>query len=89
MTQLLLPLISPGITNINRLVSVFKQDNLWTYFLGNFPIYSHRVNDQRMFRLTISQLIESGACRQTEIIDAFGVSKSSVIRAQNKLNRYR
>jgi len=87
MTQLLLPLISPGITNINRLVSVFKQDNLWTYFLGNFPIYSHRVNDQRMFRLTISQLIESGACRQTEIIDAFGVSKSSVIRAQNKLRK--
>ena len=87
MTQLLLPLISPGITNINRLVSVFKQDNLWTYFLGNFPIYSHRVNDQRMFHLTISQLIESGTCRQTEIIDAFGVSKSSVIRAQNKLRK--
>lgn len=87
MTQLLLPLISPGITNINRMVSVFKKDNFWTYFLGEFPIYSHRVNDQRLFHLTIAQLIESGACRQTEIINAFGVSKSSVIRAQNKLRK--
>jgi len=87
MTQLLLPLISPGITNINRRVHVFKQDNIWTYFLGEFPIYSHRVNDQRMFRMIIAQLIESGSCRQTEIINTFGVSKSSVIRAQNKLRK--
>lgn len=85
MTQLLLPFISPGITQINPLVSVCRDDDLWTYFLGKYPIYSHRVNDQRMFRLTIAQLIESGACRQKEVIKAFGVSKRSVIRAQNKL----
>lgn len=85
MTQLLLPIISPGVTQINPMVSVWESDERWTYFLGKFPIYSHRVDDQRMFRLTIAQLIESGACRQTEVINAFGVSKSSVIRAQNKL----
>jgi transposase len=45
------------------------------------------VDDQRMFRLATAQLIESGACRQTEVIKAFGVSKSSVIRAQNKLRK--
>ena len=87
MTQLLLPFISPGVTQINARVSVWKDDDRWTYFLGQFPIYSHRVDDQRMFRLTIAQLIESGACRQTEVINAFGVSKSSVIRAQNKLRK--
>jgi len=87
MTQLLLPFISPGITNINRRVSVYGQDNTWTYFLGEFPIYSHRVDDHPMFRLTIAQLIESGACRQIEIIQTFGISKSSVIRAQNKLRK--
>ena len=87
MTQLLLPFISPGVTQINPRVSVWKDDDRWTYFLGQFPIYSHRVDDQRMFRLTIAQLIESGACRQTEVINAFGVSKSSVIRAQNKLRK--
>ncbi|MCP4053774.1 MAG: hypothetical protein GY739_12065, partial [Mesoflavibacter sp.] len=87
MTQLLLPFISPGVTNINLRVSVFKHDNIWTYFLGEFPIYSHREDDRTMFRLTIAQLIESGACRQIEIIQAFGISKSSVIRAQNKLRK--
>ena len=85
MTQLLLPIISPGVTQINPMVSVWEIDSRWTYFLGKFPIYSHRADDQRMFRLTIAQLIESGACRQTEVINAFGVSKSSVIRTQNKL----
>ncbi|MCP5018020.1 MAG: hypothetical protein GY938_22520, partial [Ketobacter sp.] len=87
MTQLLLPFISPGVTQINSRVSVWEIDGRWTYFLGVFPIYSHRVDDQRMFRMTIAQLIESGTCRQTEVIDAFGVSKSSVIRAQNKLRK--
>jgi transposase len=87
MPQLLLPFISPGVTQINPRVSVWKDDDRWTYFLGRFPIYSHRVDDQRMFRLTIAQLIEAGACRQTEVINAFGVSKSSVIRAQNKLRK--
>ena len=87
MTQLLLPFISPGVTNINLRVSVFEEDNTWTYFLGEFPIYSHRADDHSMFRLTIAQLIESGACRQIEIIQAFGISKSSVIRAQNKLRK--
>jgi regulator of replication initiation timing len=38
-----------------------------------------------MFRLVTSQLIDSGACRQVEIINTFGVSKSSVIRGINKL----
>jgi hypothetical protein len=87
MTQLLLPFISPGVTQINSMVSVWQDDDRWTYFLGKFPIYSHRVDDQRMFRLNTAQLIESGACRQTEVINAFGVSKSSVIRAQNKLRK--
>ncbi len=87
MTQLLLPFVSPGVTQVNPRVSVWKIDDRWTYFLGRFPIYSHREDDQRMFRMIIAQLIESGACRQTEVIDAFGVSKSSVIRAQNKLRK--
>jgi len=53
MTQLLLPIISPGVTQINPMVSVWEIDGRWTYFLGKFPIYSHRADDQRMFRLTM------------------------------------
>lgn len=88
MTQLLLSFISPGITktNINLRVSVFKQDNTWTYFLGEFPICSHPKGDRPMFRLTIARLIDA-ACRQIEVIEAFGISKRCVILTQNQLKR--
>jgi len=88
MTQLILPLISAGVTNINHLVSVWELEGRWSYFSGIYPIYSHRPDDQKMFRLTIAHLIESGACRQIEIITAFGISKISVIRAQRKLRNH-
>jgi hypothetical protein len=88
MPQLMLPFISAGVTSINALVSVWELEGSWHYFLGIYPIYSHRPDDQRMFRLTIANLIESGACRQIDIISAFGISKSSVIRAQRKLRKH-
>ncbi len=40
-----------------------------------------------MFRIVTAQLIESGGCRQVDIIRTFGVSKSSVVRSVNKLRR--
>ena len=40
-----------------------------------------------MFRLVTSQMIESGACRQVDVIRTFGVCKSSVIRSVNKLRK--
>ena len=85
MPQLILPLIPRGATQINGLVSVYCDDANWTYFLSTHPIYSHKKNDHRMFRMVTSQLIESGACRQIDIQRTFGISKSSVIRSVNKL----
>ena len=85
MPQQILPLIPRGATKINGLISVWRDAEIWTYFLGTYPIYSHRKTDQRMFRLITSQLIDSGACRQVDVIRTFGVSKSSVIRSLNKL----
>ena len=87
MPQLLLPLLSSEITYINGRVTVYQKDDLWTYFLGDYPIYSHKADDIALFRLTIAQLIDSGACRQVDIIETFGVSKSSVIRAQKKYKK--
>lgn len=84
MPQQILPLIPRGATPINRMVSVWRDDESWTYFLALYPIYSHKPNDQRMFRLVTSQLIDSGACRQVDIQRVFGLSKSSVIRSLNK-----
>ncbi len=88
MAQLFLPLLSDGVTNINHLVSVWELEGRWSYFFGIYPIYSHKPDDQKMFRLTTAHLIESGVCRQIEIIAAFGVSKSSVIRAQRRLRNH-
>lgn len=85
MPQLLLPIKTPGETYINSQVSVREKGDRWTYFFGEHPIYSHRVDDQRMFRWVIAQLIESRLCRQAQVIETFGISKSGVIRAQNKL----
>jgi len=85
MPQQILPLIPRGATKINSLVSVWRDAESWTYFLGTYPIYSHRKADQRMFRLITSQLVDSGACRQVDVIRTFGVSKSSVIISLNKL----
>ena len=83
--QTILPLIPPGASKISDIVSVWRENDRWTYFLGCHPVYFHESNDTRMFRMVTAQLIESGACRQTEIIKAFGISKSSVVRSQNKL----
>ncbi len=85
MSQLLLPTIPSGATQISGLVSVWREGEQWTYFVGTYPIYSHRADDRRLFRLVSSQLIDAGACRHKEIIDAFGVSKSSVNRALKTL----
>jgi len=87
MLQQILPLIPPGATKINGLLSVWRDEERWTYFMGTYPIYSHAATDQRMFRLITSQMIDSGACRQVDVITTFGVSKSSVIRSVNKLRK--
>ena len=85
MPQQILPLVPRGATQINGLVSVYRDGTSWTYFLSTYPIYSHKENDRRMFRMVTAQLVDSGACRQIDIQNTFGVSKSSVIRSVNKL----
>jgi transposase len=85
LSQLLLPTIPDGATQISALVSVWREAEQWTYFVGTYPIYWHRADDRRMFRLVSSQLIHAGTCRHKDIIDTFGVSKSSVNRALKKL----
>jgi hypothetical protein len=85
MSQMILPLIPKGSTQITGHVSVFRDDRKWTYFVGLCPVYSHDAEDIRMFRMVTAQLVESGACRQVAIVKTFGVSKRSVIRAVRKL----
>ena len=85
MSQMILPLIPKGSTQINGRICVFRDDRKWTYYVGLYPVYCHDAEDIRMFRMVTAQLVESGACRQVDIVKAFGVSKRSVIRAVKKL----
>jgi hypothetical protein len=79
-------MLPQGATPINARVGVINQDGHWIYLLGMHPVYRHPAGDQRGFKLTIAQLVDCGACRQVEILTAFGISKSNLDRA---LRRYR
>jgi transposase len=82
--QALLPLISQDATRISDLISVVRQDGQWFYFCGTQPVFQHAEADLRSFRMFTAQLCVQRACKQAEILKAFGVSKSSVLRSVNK-----
>ena len=84
MPQALLPLISDDASRISDLISVVRRDGQWFYFCGTQPVFQHREGDLRSFRMFTAQLCVQGACKQAEIVRAFGVSKSSVLRSVNK-----
>ena len=87
MPQALLPLIPDGATTINNRISVVKEDSQWTYFCGIAPIFMHPEEDRASFRMFTAQLVCQGACRQSQIIRAFGVSANSVRRSVAKYKR--
>jgi hypothetical protein len=79
-------MLPQGATPINDRVGVINKDGRWIYLLGMQPVYRHPAGDHRGFKLTIAQLVDCGACRQVEILTAFGIAKSNLDRA---LRRYR
>ncbi|MEI6705368.1 MAG: putative transposase, partial [Deltaproteobacteria bacterium] len=79
--QFFLPIIPSGATEINDHVSVWRAEERWTYFVGTHPIYWHHAKDTRSFLLTVSSLIDSGACRQVDILITFAISKSCLDRS--------
>jgi transposase len=84
MPQALLPLIAEDATRVSDLISVVRQEGQWFYFCGIQPVFQHAQGDLRAFRMFTAQLCVQGACKQAEIIKAFGVSKSSVLRSVAK-----
>ena len=84
MPQALLPLVAEDATRISDLISVVRQGGQWFYFCGTQPVFQHAEGDLRSFRMFTAQLCVQGACKQADIIRAFGVSKSSVLRSVKK-----
>lgn len=81
MSQTLLPMPPVGATSISETISVVREDKKWTYFCGVDPIFDHREDDRRTFRMFTAQLCCQGACTQAQIMRTFGVSKMSVLRS--------
>jgi hypothetical protein len=75
-----LPIYYPGSTLINNVLSYQTQDGWVYYFHGCHPVFSHKEDDLRSFKMYVSQLYVSGACKQVEIVKAFGVNAVSVKR---------
>ena len=61
-----------------------QQQGQWTYFCGIHPVFEHGEEDRASFRMFSAQLVCQGSCRQSEIIQTFGVSKNSVKRSVKK-----
>ncbi len=83
--QTLLPLIPEGSSSINDIVSVVRDRDRWTYYIGLYPAYSHDAGDRSHFRLTIAQLVDAGSCRPCELMRVFGICKNNVLRAVRQL----
>lgn len=81
MPQLILPIFVEGESMITHTVSFEKRDGWIYYFQGGMPLFSHAKEDIKSFRMFSSQLIVNGACRQVDIIRAFGVPAISVKRS--------
>ncbi len=79
-----MPLIADGATPISDSISVVRQNGQWIYLCGVQPVFQHPEGDRCAFQMFTAQLICQGACRHTDIVRAFGVPKSSVIRSVNK-----
>ncbi|MCA9189849.1 MAG: hypothetical protein KDA99_29700, partial [Planctomycetales bacterium] len=84
MPQALLPIIADGATPINDRISVVKEGEEWTYFCGVQPVFVHPEGERASFLMFTAQLVCQGACKQAEIIRAFGVSANSVRRSVDK-----
>jgi len=86
--QAILPLIPHGASQISDTISVFVENDRWTYFCGINPIYSHDEKDNASFKLITATLVNEGSCRRSDIVNGFGVALSSVKRSLAKLRTH-
>jgi hypothetical protein len=80
MPQLQLPIYPAGVTEINSRIAVQKDSGTVYYIHGHLPVFQHREEDVRSFRMFTSQMIASGTAKPREIVQAFGVPMVTVKR---------
>ena len=73
-----------GAQNLNRDLAFTCRDKQVTYFNGQLPVFTHPADDLASFRLFTTQLIINGVATQGEVVQAFGVSVTTVKRYVKK-----
>jgi hypothetical protein len=80
MPQLQLPIFPSGSKCIAEGIAAECRDKQVVYFSGLLPVFQHAEDDLQSFRLFTSLLIDMGAVRQVDIVNAFGVPLPTVKR---------
>lgn len=81
MGQYQLPIFPEGSTLVTRDLFFERREGKISYFYGSLPIFSHDEDDVATFRMITSQFYVNGYVKQSEIVNAFGVTKISVKRS--------
>lgn len=74
-------------TAVNERVWFEDRDSARAVCVGNTPFYTYDLKDRVQHVFCACQLIESKLAKQCEVIRAFGVSESTLLRARRK-SRY-
>jgi hypothetical protein len=80
MPQLQLPIFPAGVTEIDSQIAVQKEAGRVFYLHGHLPVFQHREEDVRSFRMFTSQMIAGGTVKPKEIVKTFGVPMITVKR---------
>lgn len=86
MPQVQLPIFPVGTTLITPELGFERRENQVVYYNGHLPVFTHEVADLASFRLFTTQLIVNGTASQGQIVQAFGISATTVKRC---IKRYR
>lgn len=81
MPHLQLPIFPAGSVDLSPDVAVVCEGDQVVYFHGQLPVFRHRKEDVKSFRLIASQLYLNGHVKQADFVRVFGVPAISLKRA--------
>ncbi len=76
-----MPIFPEGVITLTPDLGVCSRDGQVTYFYGTLPVFTHASKDVKSFNMFMSQLYVSGKLKQSQIANAFGVTRISIKRA--------
>ena len=80
-----LPICPPEAVSIgNSCFAILISDDTYTYFSNLVPFDSHAADDRAALLLRIGRLAVVSEIAQRDLVDAFGVSRATVLRARRR-----